>query len=149
MEPKKRAKGREWKKRPKVHSNISKDFPWEVVLRFLQHPRSLIMLQMVDKNLYHLIKRDHKLWLSIFKREIFNQAYCVRTIKDPLFPELRLLKSHLHGFPVYAGPMDNLTPNFSNYVRRVFALQHGTRCGMCGCRYKFLKFVFYSIYKYY
>lgn len=147
MEPKRRNKDRQWRNRQKVSSNLSKDFPWEVVLRFLKgHSRSLILLQMVDKNLRHLITTDHTLWLDIFKREIKSHAYCVRSIKDPIYRDLKLWKPHLTGLPVYSGPLpgdsdaSSLKPgfetSFSSYVRRVFALKHGTRCGMCGCRYR-------------
>jgi hypothetical protein len=147
MEPKKRIKDRQWKHRPKVSSRLSKDFPWEVVLRFLKdHARSLIILQMVDKNLNNLISIDNKLWLYIFNREIKNTAYCIRTIKDPIYPTMRLWKSHLHGLPVYLGPLRGDSDDaclgfafdacFSSYVRRVYALKHGTKCGICGCRYR-------------
>ena len=147
MEPKRRNKDRQWKHRPKVSSNLSKDFPWEVVLRFLgEHSRSLILLQMVDKNLRHLITTDDKLWLSIFKREIKSHAYCVRSVNDPIYPSLRLWKPHITGLPVYSGVLRgdideaNLPFGFdvcfTSYVRRVFALKHGMRCGMCGCRYR-------------
>ena len=147
MEPKKKSKDRKWKNRPKVSSNLSKDFPWEVVLRFLHgHARSLILLQMVDKNLNHLISTDHKLWVSIFKREIKFQAYCIRTVQDPMYPNLRLWKPHLTGLPVYNGPLRGdpddsslgfaFDTSFFSYVRRVYALLHGTRCGLCGCRHR-------------
>ena len=147
MEPKKRSRGRQWRHRPKVSSTLSKDFPWEVVLRFLSgHARSLILLQMVDKNLNHLISTDNKLWLDKFKREIKYTAYCIRTIQDPIFPNLRLWKPHINGLPVYTGPLRGDPDDsslgfafdacFSSYVRRVYALKHGTRCGMCGCRHR-------------
>jgi hypothetical protein len=147
MQPNKKNKGRQWKHRPKVSSNLSKDFPWEVVLRFLRdHPRSLILLQMVDKNLKNLISTDDGLWLSKFNKEIKNTAFCNRTVKDPLYPNLRLWKPHLHGLPVYMGPLRGdsddsslgfaFDASFSSYVRRVFALKHGTKCGMCGCRHR-------------
>lgn len=147
MEPKKRKRDRQWKNRSKVSPNLSKDFPWEVVLRFLKdHYRSLILLQMVDKNLNHLISTDNKLWLSIFNREIRHTAYCIRSIRDPIFPNLRLWKPHLTGLPVYTGPLRGdhddsslgsaFDACFSSYVRRVFALKFGTRCGLCGCRHR-------------
>lgn len=147
MEPKKRNRDRKWRNRPKVCSGLSKDFPWEIVLRFLsRHSRSLILLQMVDKNLNNLITTDHKLWLDTFKREIKSHAYCIRSITDPVYPGLKLWKPQLTGLPVYAGPLpgesdaSSLAPGFqaefSSYVRRVFALKHGMRCGMCGCRYR-------------
>lgn len=147
MEPKRRNRGRQWRNRPKVSSNLSKDFPWEVVLRFLKdHARSLILLQMVDKNLNHLITTDHALWLKVFRQEIKSHAYCTRSIKDPAYPGLKLWKPHLTGLPVYSGPLPgdvddaSLKPGFqaefSSYVRRAFALKHGTRCGLCGCRYR-------------
>ena len=106
LEPKKRNRDRQWKKRPKVPSRLSRDFPWEVVLRFLKdHYRSLILLQMVDKNLNHIISTENKLWLTIFNREIRHTAYCIRSINDPLYPNLRLWKPHLNGLPVYTGPL--------------------------------------------
>lgn len=147
MEPKRRNRDRQWKHRPKVSSNLSKDFPWEIVLRFLNnHSRSLILLQMVDKNLKHLISTDNKLWLIKFNKEIKHTAYCVRSIQDPMYPNLRMWKPHLTGLPVYIGPLRGDSDEsslgfgfdacFSSYVRRVFALKHGTRCGMCGCRHR-------------
>ena len=147
MEPKKKNRDRKWKHRPKVSSNLSKDFPWEVVLRFLGgHPRSLILLQMVDKNLNHLISTDYKLWIAKFNKEIKHTAYCVRSITDPIYPNLRLWKPHVTGLPVYIGPLRGDTDDstlgfgfdicFSSYMRRVYALKHGTRCGMCGCRHR-------------
>lgn len=147
MEPKKRNKDRQWRNRPKVSSNLSKDFPWEVVLRFVKgHARSIILLQMVDKNLKNLIQTDHKFWLETYRKEISSHAFAVRSVKDPIYPNLRLWKPHLTGLPVYAGglkgdPDDHkLIPGFeamfSSYVRRVYALKYGTRCGMCGCRYR-------------
>jgi hypothetical protein len=145
--PKKSRKSREWKNRNKVSSNLSKDFPWEIILSHLQgHARSLILLQMVDKNLYHLISTDHVFWLKQFKRHLSNKAFCVQQVSDPLYPSLRLWKSHLHGIPVHSGILrgdhdDALLPFgfdqcFTSYVRRAFALANGTRCGMCGCRYR-------------
>ena len=110
------------------------------------HARSLILLQMVDKNLHHLISTDHAFWLEKFKRCLSNKAFCVQEVKDPLYPALRLWKSHLHGIPVHHGVLrgdhDDKTLGFAfdtcftSYVRRAFALVNGTRCGMCGCRYR-------------
>jgi hypothetical protein len=147
LETKKRNRDRQWKHRPKVSSRLSKDFPWEVVLRFLKdHYKSLILLQMVDKNLNHLVSTDNALWLAIFKKEISQTAYCIRSINDPIYPNLRLWKPHLNGLPVYTGPLrgdsDDSTlgfgfdSSFSSYVRRGFALKFGTRCGLCGCRHR-------------
>ncbi len=147
MQPKKKNKDRQWKNKAKVSSRLSKDFPWEIVLRFLKgHPRSLILLQMVDKNLYNLISTDHTFWLGVFKREIRHTAYCVRAIKDSIYPNLRLWKPSLTGLPVHNGPLRGDPDDsslgfafdtcFTSYVRRVFALKHGTRCGMCGCRHR-------------
>ena len=147
MESKKRNRDRQWKRRPKVSPTISKEFPWEVVLRFLTgHARSLILLQMVDKNLNYLICNDNKLWVAKFNKEIKNTAYCVSAIKDPIYPNLRLWKPHFTGLPVYTGPLRGDSDDsslgfafdacFSSYVRRVYALKHGTRCGMCGCRHR-------------
>jgi hypothetical protein len=106
----------------------------------------MILLQMVDKNLYNLISTDHAFWLKVFKRCLNNKAFCVQEVKDPLYPSLRLWKSNLHGIPVHCGilrgdPDDaNLgfafDKCFTSYVRRAYALLNGTRCGMCGCRYR-------------
>lgn len=144
---KKRSKGREWKAKSKVSANISKDFPWEIILSFLKrHARSLILLPMVDKNLRGIITSDHQLWIGIFKSKINQLSTCIQEIKDPLYTGMRLWKAHLNGIPVYNGvlpgdPSDYLLPPtfndlFTSYVRRAFALMHGTRCGMCGCRYR-------------
>jgi hypothetical protein len=101
---------------------------------------------MVDKNLNHLISTDHFMWLDKFKREIKSHAYCNRSVIDPIYPSLRLWKAHLTSLPVYNGPLrgdsDDSTLGFafdtcfSSYVRRVYALKHGTKCGMCGCRHR-------------
>jgi hypothetical protein len=106
----------------------------------------MILLQMVDKNLRHIIASDHQFWLKIFKRSLYQKSYCVQEVKDPLYPSLRLWKSHLHGIPVHGGALrgdhDEATLGFAfdkcftSYVRRAFALMNGTRCGMCGCRYR-------------
>ena len=101
---------------------------------------------MVDKNLHNLLASDHKLWLGIFHRCLNHKAHCVQRVKDPLYPCLNLWKSHLHGIPVHHGILrgdvdDARLPFgfdacFTAYVRRAFALMFGTRCGMCGCRYR-------------
>jgi hypothetical protein len=145
--PKRKRQDRAWKARSKVSANISKDFPWEIVLSFLRnHKRSMILLQMVDRNLRRVITTDHKYWLRIFKWHLSNKAYCVQEVKDPLYPCLRLWKSGLHGVPVHNGilrgdPDDaalgfGFDEAFTSYVRRAFALTYGTRCGMCGNRYR-------------
>jgi hypothetical protein len=154
--PKKSRKTREWKKRSKVGSNLSKDFPWEIVLSHLQHhARSLILLQMVDKNLNHILTTDHAFWLKKFKSTFFYKAFCVNLVEDPLYPALRLWKTHLHGIPMHCGAIrgdrdDASLPfgfdaSFTSYVRRAFALMHGTCCGMCGCRYAFSQSLFLSL----
>ena len=147
MEPKRRNRDRQWKHRTKVSSNLSKDFPWEVVLRSVKgHARSMILLQMVDKNLRNLIQTDHVFWLQLYKKEMASYAYAVRSVIDPLYPDFKLWKNSITSMPVYTGPLrgdhdDHKLPpgfdaTFSSYVRRVYALKHGTRCGVCGCRYR-------------
>lgn len=145
MRLKRSARCRQWARRPKVAACLSKDFPWEVVLRFLRfHPRSLILLQMVDKNLRHLLTTDHLFWLSVFNREMKNTAFCNRSVSDPHYPQLKLWKYGLHGLPVHVGPVwgdteplpEGFNVAFTSYVRRAYALMHGTRCGLCGCRYR-------------
>ena len=146
---KRRAPARErcWQRRNKVSSCLSKDFPWEIVLRFLQdHPRSLILLQMVDRNLRHVITRDHLFWAGIYKRHFYYKAFMSVKVNDPRFPMLRLYKEGLTGVPHHTGgvpgdadPAYN-TPEFKErftaFARQWYALYHGTRCGLCGCRFR-------------
>lgn len=138
---------RSWQRRRKVSSCLSKDFPWEVVLRFLQgHPRSLILLQMVDRNLRQVIAADHLLWAGVYKRHFFYKAFMSIRVRDPRFPALSLYKEGLTGVPYHTGgipgdadPAFN-TPEFKErftaFARQWHALLHGTRCGLCGCRYR-------------
>ena len=145
--PKRRKQDRVWKSRSKVSAGVSKDFPWETVLSFLRdHKRSMILLQMVDRNLRGLIANDHGYWLKIFRWHLSNKAFCVQEVKDPLYPCLRLWKSGLHGVPVHMGVLRGDSDDaalgfgfdeaFTSYVRRAFAITYGTRCGMCGNRYR-------------
>jgi len=141
------ARDRCWQRRHKVSSCLSKDFPWEIVLRFLQgHPRSLILLQMVDRNLRQVLSCDHLLWAGIYRRHFFYKAFMSVRVRDQRFPELSLYKEGLTGVPYHTGGMPGdvdpafntheFKERFSAYVRLWHALIHGTRCGMCGCRYR-------------
>lgn len=144
---KRKTRDRTWQRRQKVSSCTSKDFPWEIVLRHLQdHPRSLILLQMTDKNLRQVITTDHLLWAGIYRKHFYYKAYTSVQVTDPRFPALRLFKEgltgaafHVGGIPGDADPEVN-TPEFKTaftaYARQWYALYHGTRCGMCGCRYR-------------
>ncbi len=141
------ARDRSWQRRHKVPSCLSKDFPWEVVLRFLQdHPRSLILLQMVDRNLRSVLSTDHLLWARIYKRHFYYKAFMSVRVRDPRFPALSLYKEGLTGVPHHTGgvpgdadPACN-TPEFRErftaYARQWYALYYGTRCGVCGCRWR-------------
>lgn len=146
MRPHRMPPPRRWARRPKVSSCLVAGFPWEVVFKHLcTHPRSLILLQMVDKNLAHAICTNHALWRSVFKRDVYRAAYATREVKQSRYPGLKLCKSGVTGVPVHMGPIrgdpddHRLAPNFdavfSAYVRKAFALMHGQRCGLCGCRW--------------
>ena len=134
-----------WLRRAKVGSYISKDFPWEIVLKFLKdHPQSLILLQMVDRNLRQVLQNEHNLWVDIYKKHFHYKSSLVHKVNDPSFPFLSLFKEGLTGVPYHQGavpgdqgPMSNaFRQTFVRYVRQWFALLHGTRCGMCGCRFR-------------
>ena len=59
MRKRPRPRDRAWQRRPKVGSAISGNFPWEIVLKFLtNHPRSLIILQLVDSVLITLYRNE-------------------------------------------------------------------------------------------
>ena len=146
MRPHKMPRVRRWACRDKVSACLVSNFPWEIVFRHLVgHPRSLILMQMVDKNLSHTIRSDEALWRSVFRSHVFRSAYASNEIKQARFPGLRLYKSGLTGVPVHMGilrgdPDDYKLPAcfdavFSAYVRKAFALLYGQRCGLCGCRW--------------
>ena len=146
---------RSWHRRSKVSLCISKDFPWEVILKHLeQRPQSLILMQMVDKNLNQVLRTSHDLWKRVYTRHFHYKAYMARRVDDPLFPGLKLWKNGLTGVPYHTGPLPaegvpgsraegealSFTPafrdSFTSYARRWLALLHGRRCGMCGCRFR-------------
>ena len=148
LRPKSRKKDRVWGNRPKVSSCLSKNFPWEVVIGWLKmHPRSMIILQMVDRNLRHTIQTNDLMWTEWFNRSVRSKSFLNRGVSDPLFPQLKLYKYELTGIPVHIGlnrgnasQSDTFDPDFNTYftkyVIRAFALMHGTRCGVCGCRHR-------------
>jgi len=146
MRPHKMQRVRRWACRDKVSACLVSNFPWEVVFRHLvEHPRSLILMQMVDKNLSRAIRADDALWRSVFRSHIFRSAYAAVEVKQTAFPGLRLYKSGLTGVPVHMGCIRGdpdeykLAPGFdavfTAYVRKAFALLFGQRCGLCGCRW--------------
>ena len=144
MRKRPRPRDRAWQRRPKVGSAISGNFPWEIVLKFLtNHPRSLIILQLVDRNLRAVLRDNHLLWIAIYKKHFYYKAFMNRRVRDPLYPGLKLYKEAVTGVPHHTGALpgdrdgDGLVPGMvSDYVRRWYALLHGMRCGMCGCRYR-------------
>ncbi len=63
MRPAKMARTRKWPRRNKPAPRIVAGFPWETVFKFLvDHPRSMILMHMVDKNLWFQLINDHHLW---------------------------------------------------------------------------------------
>jgi len=97
-------KTREWKRRCKVSSEISRNFPWDVIISHLvKHPQSLVLLQMVDKNLNSVLKVDHPLWVRLFRRHLQKTAFVNSAVEDPCYPGLKLYKFGLHGIPIHIG----------------------------------------------
>ena len=145
LRPAKRTRTCTWPRRKKASACTVSNFPWEIVISHLKrHPRSLILMQMVDKNLNSVLKKSDLLWLDIYKRMIYRTAYCHIKVNDPRYPGLSLHKSDLNGLTIHTGalrgdvdfnPSFAFEESFTSYVRRAFALKFGTRCGMCGCRH--------------
>lgn len=122
------------------------NFPWEMVFRHLiPHPRSLILMHMVDKGLAWRLRSDHAIWVQVFRRHIFRHTNLDRPVAQTRYPHLKLSKSSLTGIPVHTGLIrgdptaTDLPPTFDSdftaYARKAFALMFGQRCGMCGCRW--------------
>jgi len=131
----KKRHSRTWPLRPKVSACLSSNFPWEIIFSFIQnHHRSVILLQMVNKSLYNTIKTNHLFFTNWFKRNSYPSSYLVTKVVDPLYPELKLFKSGLTGLPIHTGAPPASLENFTSYIRRLYALMHGTCCSMCGCR---------------
>ena len=148
MKRRKPPRTREWKRRDKVSACTSTNFPWEVVFQILlvKSPRSLVILQMVDKNLRSLLAAERTIWIRIFKRYIYSTAYVNTKVFSSEHPLLNLHKSGLNGIPVHIGKIRtdpdgaSLPPefdaSFAAYVRKAFALHSVDRCGLCGCRHR-------------
>lgn len=141
------ARDRTWKNRAKVSACTSALFPWEAVLGHLgSHPRSLILLQMVNRHLRQLLATDHPFWQRIYARNFFVKSYLAKRVRDPQFPQLQLWKLSTNDVAYYTGglhvdkgvPATDLPPKeaLTAYIRKWFALKHGTRCGLCGCRFR-------------
>lgn len=137
---------RQWARRDKAPACMLANFPWEVIFRRLsRHPRSLILMQMVDKNLAQRLGSDHELWAMIFKRDLYSSHFATVQVRQTRFPNLKLFKAGLSGVPVHVGPMrgdpterslpEGFDGVFTKYMRQAYALQHGHRCGLCGCRW--------------
>lgn len=146
MRPHKMQRGRRWACRDKVSACLVANFPWEIVFKHLMwHPRSLILMQMVDKNLSHAIRSNDALWRSVFRSHVYRTAHAVVEVRQIAYPGLRLYKCGVTGVAVHMGcirgdPDDHALPFgfdavFSAYVRKAFALLYGQRCGLCGCRW--------------
>ena len=150
MVPAKRRRIRSWKNRKKVSVCISSNFPWNLIFKFLKdHPRSMILIQMVDKNFSHVVRTDFPLWKGVYLKlihERYLDCYHLKRVRgaDP-DPCLRLYKSGLTKLPTHDGNI-LLAPNldftkaeqvvFIRYARRALALKFGHHCAMCGCRYR-------------
>ena len=143
----KQARDRTWRNRHKVSACTSALFPWEVVVGHLsRHPRSLILMQMVNRPLRQLLASSHAFWQGVYKRNFFYKAYLTKQVRDPRFPQLKLWKNGPLELAYYIGPLHvdpgvpavDLPPKevLTGYIRKWFALKHGTRCGLCGCRYR-------------
>jgi hypothetical protein len=122
------------------------NFPWEMVFHHLvSHPRSLILMQMVDKGLAWRLQSDHALWAQAFKKHIYRCSHLDRQVRQTRFPSLKLNKAGLLGIPVHTGAVrgdhdaqtlpEGFDVEFTNYTRKAFALMWGHRCGLCGCRW--------------
>lgn len=138
LRPKRKNHDRSWPGRPKVSACLSSNFPWEIIFTFIQqHQRSVIILQMVNKALYNTISSQHIFWTNWFNRNMFTKSYLTKKVIDPLYPHLSLYKCSVTGVPMHTGfYLANQPDGFIPYVRRVFSLIYGTRCGMCGCRHR-------------
>jgi hypothetical protein len=145
------AKIRRWPHKKKVSSNISKEFPWEVIVSYLKNSvsgiQALVRLQMVDKNLRQVLRSNRSLWRDIFKTHVYmrQMTLLVGVVKDWRYPLLHLHYSPKHSVPVHAGLIpgddfysdtDERNEQFCNYVRKAVALKFGKRCGMCGARHR-------------
>jgi hypothetical protein len=148
MKRRKPPRSREWKRRDKVSACTSSLFPWEVVFEILfrKSPRSLVLLQMVNKGLRTMLAAENMLWIRVFKRHVYFTAYNCVKVHSQEFPLLTLYKPGLAGVPVHMGrlrtdPDGSVLPpefdaSFSAYTRKAFALKVVDRCGLCGCRHR-------------
>ena len=108
------------------------------------HPRSLILMQLVSKGLNWELRQDHALWVGLFKGHFKHTAFMDKRVHDPIYSCLKLYKQGLNGVPYHVGPLPGekdadgpaFMETFCSYVRRWYALLHGTRCGMCGSRFR-------------
>jgi hypothetical protein len=106
MRRRKPPRTREWKRRDKVSACTSANFPWETVFLWLfsKSPRSLVMLQMVDKNLRALLAQEQTIWVRVYRRYLMSfTAYLTTKVPSPKYPGLSLYKNGLTGIPVHTG----------------------------------------------
>lgn len=148
MKRRKPPRTREWKRRDKVSACTSANFPWETVFQILfrTSPRSLVLLQMVDRNLRAVLAAERMLWVRIFRRHLFSTAYLTTKVHSPEYPGLNLHKGGLNGIPVHMGRIrtdpdgasltQEFDKSFTSYTRKAFALSCVDRCGLCGCRHR-------------
>ena len=149
MRRRKPPRTREWKRRDKVSACTSTNFPWETVFLWLfsMSPRSLVLLQMVDKNLRGLLAQEQTVWGRVFRRYLHGYtAYLSTKVPSLRYPGLNLYKNGLTGIPMHMGKIRtdvdgaSLPPEFDkvfcDYVRKAFALKCVDRCGLCGCRHR-------------
>jgi hypothetical protein len=142
---------RAWPHKKKVSSNLSREFPWEIILGHLkkdtQGIHALVMLQMVDKNLNQTITSNLPLWTELFKKYIYRSYFntSLRCMNDFRFQRLLLRTSINYPVPIHTGliPGDpsyadqpDRNKEFSDYVRKAVALKIGKHCGLCGARHR-------------
>ena len=105
----------------------------------ITYPCSLIILQLVDKNLWAVQRDNHSLWIAIYKKHFNYKAFMNRLVRDQLYPCLKLYKEAVRGVPHHTCPLqgdserdwDGLDPGVSDY-----ALLHGIQYWMCWRRYR-------------
>lgn len=148
MKRRKPPRTREWKRRDKVSACTSSLFPWETVFEILFKisPRSLVLLQMVNKSLNIIMGAERNLWVRVFRRFIYTTAYNSTKVYSPEYPGLSLYKRDLTGIPVHMGKIrtdpdaatltSEFDASFTAYTRKAFALFCVDRCGLCGCRHR-------------
>lgn len=152
LKKRKPTENRYWPRKRKVSSSANWDDAWGFIFAHLaksvQGVHSLIMLQMVDKNLRFLISKEHLLWSQIYKSFVFKRKYGVfgsKMVKDWRYPtmllqivmptELPMQVGLIPGDHAYADSPER-NSQFCAYARKITALKLGKHCGICGARHR-------------